>query len=207
MVISSSGGAAQLHGGALGQFEYHEDKGYYVQTSTDQSDEKFQARYLYRDKDDFWSVSDTPGDENSWLHNPNPSPTPPASGWLYADGGYHDDPTLFVTPGPLPHLPRQFTVTATGAAEKKWPLHLGVFTRTERWWLGRPMYVNTEGALLYYGGISDYGWVIGPKLGYSVLRGSKAYHSPASEDSYSWSYYTGSESGWKPTSVTVTGKD
>ena len=35
MVISSTGGAAQHEGNALGQYEYLEDKGYYVQTIGD----------------------------------------------------------------------------------------------------------------------------------------------------------------------------
>ena len=71
MVIWSTGGAAQHHGGVLGQYEYHEDKGYYVQTSTE-SPWWFVARYLYRDEDDKWWVGATPG-ENSALWETRPS--------------------------------------------------------------------------------------------------------------------------------------
>ena len=39
VVISSSGWAAKHLGGALGQYEYLEDKGYYVQTSTEQNED------------------------------------------------------------------------------------------------------------------------------------------------------------------------
>ena len=56
MVISSSGGAAKHHGESLGQYEYHEDKGYYVQTSTEQSEGLFTPRYLYRDEYDEWEI-------------------------------------------------------------------------------------------------------------------------------------------------------
>ena len=202
-MISSTGGAAQHQGHALGQFEYLEDKGYYVQTSTEQSEERFQATYLYRDEDDKWWVSNTLGEKRGWLTNTKPSQTPPYSGWQYAaDGSFHADQTLTVAPGPLPPLPKQFMVTAMGAAAEKWPEYLGVFTKTQRWWNGRPVYVNTEGELLHHDA-NEAGWQIGDKLGYSVLKGSRARHSPVDENG--WRYWTGSEN--KPASVTVTGSD
>ena len=52
VVISSTGGAAQHQGGLLGQFEYLEDKDYYLQSNTEQSNEQFIAVYLYPDEDD-----------------------------------------------------------------------------------------------------------------------------------------------------------
>ena len=204
-MISSTGGAAQHHGGVLGQFNYDDEKNYFIQSSTEQGDEKFQAGYLYPDEDDKWYVGSVPGEKSGWLQNPTPSKTLPTSGWQYRDGDgktWHDDPTLTVTPGPLPPLPRQFTVTVTGAAAEKWPSYLGVFTRSERWWRGRPVHTNTEGRLLHHGP-TDYGWIIGPTLGMYGLRGSRPHYSPASEDS--WRYWTGSED--KPASVTVTGSD
>ena len=199
VVISSTGGAAQTLGGILGQYEYIEDKGYYVQKSTEQSNEKFQAAYLYSNEDDKWWVGDTPGVERGWLRNLRPSKSPPTSGWQYTDKGtWNSDDTLSATPGSLPPLVRQFTLTATGAAAEKWPSYTGVFTRTERWWRGRPVYVNKEGRLLYHSA-TDEGWVIGHSLGKIVLRGSQARHSPANEDY--WRYWTGSI--WEPASVTV----
>ena len=199
LVISSTGEAAQIHGRVLGQYEYDKNKGYYVQTSTDQDNEKFVAHYLYPDKDDEWWVGPTPGGWTGWLKNYRPSKKPQnTSGWHYAEGGtFHDDQTLSVTAGPLT-LPRHFTVTVTGPAAKKWPSYQGVFTRTERWWHGRPVYNNTEGRLLYHGGT----WDIGVNLGSYELAGSPGY-SPASGKS--WTYYTGSER--KPASVTVTASD
>ena len=197
-------------GHALGQYEYHEDKGYYVQTSTDQNstlNEYFEAAYLYRDFDERdkshnWWVSGVPGQNAGWLGNPSPSQTLPTSGWKYADGqSWQDDLTLTVTPGPLT-LPRQFTVAATGAVAEKWPESLGVFTKTQRWWRGRPVYVNTAGVVLFHGANGE-GWTIGDELGCYHLRGSRARHSPVSENR--WRYFTGSED--KPASVTVTGSD
>ena len=103
VVISSPGGAALHHRGLLGQYEFHEDedKGYYVQTSTDQKDESFQASVLFRDEDDVWTVWKS----GRWLRNPRPSKTLPSSGWQYWGGGWQDDLTLTVSLGPLPPLP------------------------------------------------------------------------------------------------------
>ena len=60
-MISSTGGAGQHVGGVLGQYEYYEDKGYYLQTSTEQNNGGFQAVYIYPDTDDNWWVGPTPG--------------------------------------------------------------------------------------------------------------------------------------------------
>ena len=99
-MISSTGGASQFQGDVLGHFKYLEDQKYYVQSSTDQSDEMFEAVYLYPDEEDNWWVNDTPGKKEGWLQNPNPSTTPPRDGWKYYDGtSWTSDVTLTVTPG------------------------------------------------------------------------------------------------------------
>ena len=205
VMITSTGGASRHMGGVLGQFEYLEDKGYYVQTSTEQSDEKFTATYLYPDEDDEWWVSSTPGVRAGVLWNPshNKTPAPPSSGWRYVDGlSWISDDTLSVTPGTLPPLPRHFLVTVSGAAAEKLPSYRGLFSRTERWWMGRPVYENTVGMFLYHTA-RNWGWVIGNTLHGSALRGSRARISPSYEDS--WTFWAGSE--WKPASVIVTSSD
>ena len=204
VVISSMGGASLSVGGVLGQYEYDEMKGYYQQTSTEKDHEDFRARYLYPDEDDKWHVDHTPyiyhGEKGGYLYNPIPSKTPPTSGWQCAKKGtLLHDPTLTISTGPLPPLARQLTVTATGAAADKYPSCLGVFSRSERWWNGRPVYTNIRGRFLYHHGVG-YGWVIGYKFDRRALAGSRSYHSPESEDR--WRYWTGSE--WKPASATVT---
>ena len=212
VVVSSRGEAAKLHGDLLGQYEFDPEKNCYVQTNTElhtntePTNFNFNVRYLYQYEDDKWWVGSKPGRRIGWLHNPIPSKTLPISGWRYGDGwgSFHDDPTLTVTPGPL-LLPRQFTVTAPGAPAEVSPPPscLGVFTRTERWWYGRPIYVNNRGRLLHH----DYGnsgWMIGERLGWrALLMATQSYHSPDGGDS--WIYWTGSE--WKPVSVTVTGSE
>ena len=179
----------------MGQYEYHEEKGYYIQTSTEENNEDYQTWYLYQFEDEEWIVSHIPGARSGWLTNANTSKTVPTSGWKYYDGeSWQHDPTLVVTPAPLP---RQFSVTAQGSTAEDYPSYLGVFTRTERWWVGRPVYVNSKGRLLYYGRY----WAIGDTIGYCSLCGSQAHHSPAHETS--WTFWTGSED--KPVSVVVKG--
>ena len=96
VVISSTGGAAQRWGEFLGKYEYHEDKGYYVKTSTGQS--AF-GIYLYHDED-CWLVGRTPIPGEERLRSPSRSKTPPSSGWEYIDDDdeWQDDQTLTVTP-------------------------------------------------------------------------------------------------------------
>ncbi len=162
--------------------------------------------YLYQDDSEKWTVGKIPREKRGSLFNPRsmPSKTMSRSGWMYSivNDGWHDDSSLIVTPGPLPPLPRQFLVTATGAAAEVCPECLGVFTKTQRWFWGRPVYVNEEGQLLHHGK-KDYGWMIGPTIGSYNLRGSRARHSPTEEDR--WEYWT--KSGDKPASVTVTGSE
>ena len=199
MVLFSTGETAHKQGGILGQYEYDENMGYYVQTSTEQSDPYFEPVFLYPDEDDKWWVGH--GKKSGWLYNPISSKTPPYSGWQIVGlfpGDLWFDPSVTVTNGPLPHLASQFMVTASGGAAAKWS-SLGLFTRTERWWNGRPVFVNTHGRFLHHGFGSD-GWMIGKKFRYGTLRGSQAHFSPESERNWSYAHY----GAWKPASVNVT---
>ena len=149
---------------------------------------------MYPDADDKWWVSHTPGEKSGYLHNPIPCKVldlhidnddwRQRQRWQYADPSkretWQDDRTLIVSRGPLPPLPMMFNVTATGAAANARSF-LGVFTRTQRWWNGRPVYSNTQGRVLHHG---DLGWDIGPAIGYSLIRGSRSHHSPVSEENW-----------------------
>ena len=102
MVITSTGGVSQNAGGVLGQYEFLEDKKYYVQTSTEQSHEKFKALYMYPDSDNCWWVWTTPGEKKGALRNPrtNSEGLPENGHWQYADlskKSYQDDRTLTVS--------------------------------------------------------------------------------------------------------------
>ena len=212
VVISSKGRAAQAYGELLGQYEYHEDNDYYLQKSTEQSNGYFKIHILVADSAYKWWVTDASG--IGWLLSSSSGktlPTTSTSRWQFYCQDHkqlHDDLTLKVTSGPLPPLPRQFTVTnkpgcqPCAGARAPWQSYLGVFNRTERWWDGRPVYVNMRGMFLHHGP-KDLGWVIGIKLGTFVLRGSRARHSPADEDK--WGFFDGSD--FKIAPVTVTGSD
>lgn len=193
-----------IGGDVLGQYEYDEEKRYYVQASTEQIKEEYIARFLYKDEADQWMVGPTPGEKTSWLSSSIPSKELPTKGWKYFDvksQTWQDDLSLTATPGPLPPLPAQVTVTASGAAAETWPTYLGVFNMTERWWSGRPVYVNTHGRFLFH----TFHWMIGNQIGYYVLTGSSMSHqSPVCERS--WKYFTGiMEQGpdEKPASVKI----
>ena len=203
LVLISTGGAAQGEGTKLGEFQYLADSNYYVQTSTEQSHKNFKPRYMYPDSDNYWWVNHTPGEAAGFLLNKvtNDEGLPENGHWQYWDyskDSWQVDETLTVSRGPL-SLPRRFTVTVTGAAADKWPDCQGIFTRTQKWWYGRPVYINTQGRLLYH----SAHWQIGNALGSIKMEGSQPRDSPVTEDS--WKYWTGTED--KPASVTVTGSD
>ena len=217
VVISSTEAAALIWPEILGQYEYDEEKECYVQSSTEQRNKEYTPRYLYRDEDDVWVVGPSPnGDSGFWMFNFNSTNLTTGDGdWFVTfNGTLYFDPSITVTPGPLPPLPSQFIVTASSSGEfakiSDSLEDLGVFNKTERWWAGRPVYMNTQGHFLYH---SFQSWIIGHKLGYFTLMGSKSYKSPA--DVKSWTYvetetttyhdgysYT-SSNGEKPASVTV----
>ena len=232
VVISSNGGAAQHVGGVLGQFEFDEDKGCYVQKNlknlckffdllkhgdcprTNPKDFELETVYLYSDDDDRWYVNNKTGEKAGWLYNPIYSKTLPTSGWMYSDGqSWKSDVTLSVTPGSLT-LPSQFTVNwqlGLGGEKEhaKISACLGVFNKTEIWWRGRPMYYNFKDnkdcKVALHHGPGDYGWLMGLP-GFAFLRGSRAHLRPDNEKN--WRYITGKPSKpetieWKPAQVTI----
>ena len=59
---------------------------------------------------------------------------PPERGWQYSDGKWReDDPSLLLSPGPLPSCTR-VTVSSSGRAAREVPGSLGVFTVVEGEW-------------------------------------------------------------------------
>ena len=197
VVISSTGGAAIFSGQVLGQYEYDEDNGCYVQKSTEQSNGFYIKRYLcskYFKNIKWWFVSPEEIESETslvWMMSKELR-----TGWRYYDGDtWHPDPSLTVIPGSLPPLPSQYTVTAS--VESSEFQYLGVFNKTERWWSGRPVYINDQGEFLYH----DSRWTIGPELGYYSLQGSKSYQSPECEER--WTYLPSNGSDDKPASVKI----
>ena len=182
VVISSTGGAAEVMGDTLGQYEYDEDKECYVQSSTDQSSEQYVGRFLYYTLEyEAWVVARTIPSMEFWIMSEELQ-----TDWMYFDGDtWKSDPSLTINPGPLPPLPSQFTVTTEvrpSSISGVYKSISGVYNKTERWWAGRPVYVNMDGMLLYH----DWSWMIGDELGYTFLWGSQSHHSPDCERN--WTY-------------------
>ena len=190
LVISSTGtgGAALEHGGTLGQYQYDGAKGYYVQTSTDKDNAKYKARYLYT-MDNQWHLNDSPGQRKGFLYNPTKGLNFPTSGWQHYKNGFENDRLLAINFGPV-SLCREYKVSATGAAARKWLSYLGEFTLTDRWWRGRPTFINSKGRILYHGDGSD-GWTIGNKFGKYVLRGFEGAQHDCPASQKNWKYWDG----------------
>ena len=148
--------------------------------------------------DDVWYVSDILGEKTGYLKNPTKSKSMPLDGWMYADKvTWNADATLVISPGPLSSLCDSLTVSASGPVAEVQPECLGEFSRTEMWWLGRPVFRNSQGWHLYQ---SPYqGWTVGDKLGKRELIGYMARHCPAGEEI--WSYWDGSN--WRPATVKI----
>ena len=207
VVISSTGKAALRQRGMLGQYEYDGDNGYYVQTSTEGDSEHYTPVYLYPDEDDKWWVGPSPDRKAGWLHNPTKSKTLPKfqsdNDWLCWDDTAKTwllDPSLNIIPGPLSFLSMKYIVTGLGDVARRWPSALGVFTRTQRWWNGRPVFENSKGWFLHHG--AGVGWMIGSRIGKHELMGSTwSHHSPAGENN--WKYFDFDASNFKPASISI----
>ena len=160
--------------------------------------------YLYPDEDDIWWVGLTPGKKDGWMRNPTPSKSFPRKGWHWTDGKiWYADNTLVISPGQLPPLPTKFMVRLTDAKAKakKFQDGLGVYTKTERWWLGRPVYKNMRDWRLCHGP-GGHGWMIGPASGEPVLSGFGSCDSPVDQR---WRYWEcGFGTGWTLTELMVT---
>ena len=207
VVLSSSGGTAVHQRGMLGQYDYDVNMGHYVQTNTERDSEHHWAVYMYPDSDHTWWVGPCPGAKAGWLHNPTPSVTLPEflaendwQCWVDSDKRWAVDPFLTIFPGSLSDLSAGYRVTASGEAARRWPAAFGLFTRTQRWWNGRPVFENNKGWFLHHG--QSVGWMIGSKMGKHELMGSRwSHHCPASENH--WKYFDFDASKFRPASVSV----
>ena len=207
VVLSSSGRTAQHQRGMLGQYDYDVERGHYVQTSTEGESELYSPVYMYPDTDHKWWVGPCPGAKAGWLHNPAPSKKLPEfltesdwQCWVAPDKMWTGDPYLTIFPGPLSDLSPAYTVTASGDAARRLPAALGMFTMTQRWWNGRPVFENNKGWFLHHG--QSVGWMIGSKIGRHELMGSTwSHYSPASEKD--WRYFDSDASKFKPATLCI----
>ena len=189
IVLSSSGGTSKHGGGRLGQYCYDSKNDWYVQKNTQESEEMYVRRYLFS-LDGVWGAGNKPRDKAGWLYNPSKSKTLPLTGWWFHDGrSWCQDPSLVITKSPMTPLCDNVKVRIFGEAAKKWPLCQGVFTRTEMWWHGRPVFRNSDGQLLHQS--PEQGWSVGAKLGFACITGSISHHCPTNERK--WKYWDRSQ--------------
>jgi len=173
----------------------------YQQSSSEQQDENYVARYIYRVEGSGWYVGRKVGEKGGWLFNPSLSTTLPRSGWEFYDGkgGWPADDSITVNEGRLISDCPEINITLTGAALEKFPKLAGVYTvQPSRLFNGRHIYKNKENDLLHCDNAG--GWSISDKLSYSGIKSKSAPMDPSSADE--WIYWTGSEA--KEADVEVT---
>mgnify|MGYP003334519563 CR=1 FL=1 len=160
-------------------------------------------RYLYPVAGSGWYNSDLPGKEGGWLKNESKSETVPTTGWKWADGkgGWHDDPTIKITPGKMQSLCETITIQGQGEVVTEHPSSLGTFTRTDKWFNGLPVFINDKGGYLHSSNANT--WSVGSKIGGYFIRSTTAPLCPA--QTKEWVYWTGKAPGdVKPATITVT---
>ena len=110
-------------------------------------------------------VSDTSDNKGigGWLQKKN-------NNWFFSLGNdvWNKDATLTVVPGGLQVTCRTYQVAATGPAAEKYRDSMGLFTVTNQWRNGRPLYRTSNGHLLY---VCDGGqWCLGDQVGHYGIR-------------------------------------
>ena len=167
----------------LGQFQFEEQENCYKQSET----ECCVPVYLFRVDSQGWFITYGSRDmRDTRLKCTIDSEDIPTEGWKnfnLGDGKWNDVRTLTITPGPLTPC-RKITITGSGEIATKHDNKLGTFTPTNRWYYGRPVYINTSGKFLYSQGVYFVpSWVVGDKIGDRGVRISwyqTDYNCPAS---------------------------
>ena len=198
LVISGDGPVTEHEGGSLGLYAYDPVHSCYKQVTTE---ENAAPRYLYQEvNNQQWMVGPVPGKSDGWLLNRMKSETVPSSGWLWGDGkSWHDDPSIRVTPGKLPSLCDTIIITGKGEVTNKQPKSLGTFSKTEKWFNGKPVWINSESGY-YLNSDNDSRWSVGSKIGNYGIKSSSTPINPA--DAHTWEYWTGSDD--KPANIIIT---
>merc|ERR1712126_34679 len=113
-------------------------------------------------------------------------------------GGWHSDPSVKIQFGSL--SPDQqcgdVRIQLRGDAADRLPECGGLFTKTNKYFCGKPVFVNTQSQYLHCAGAS---WSVGPKIGMGGIYSTYAGLCPAQIKT--WTYWTGSED--KPADVTI----
>jgi len=202
-LIVLAGDGTMEKGECLGLYHFDTDHGCYKQVATEEhcNPAKRRSRYIYRASNEVWNISRTPGETTGLMKNTSKSVTLPLTGWMFVDNkdNWCSDPSVKIQFGSL--LPNQqcgdVRIQLRGAAADKWPECGGLFTKTDKYFYGKPVFVNTQSEYLHCSGVGT--WSVGSKIGEAGIRSTSAGLCPAQIKT--WTYFTGSED--KPADVTI----
>ena len=195
IVLSSTGEAADVQGGILGEYQYDRQKGHYVQSNSEIYHEKYQPKYIYRNNDyEEWHGGPISGDDdNLWLWNANKGlKVPDDSKWDVLDmetDTWSVDPDLKVTEGSLKPCKGAIIYGTEGVAREQGDF-LGTYKVTNKRWNGHPVYKSNNGRLLHMS--SDGYWSASDRLGEHSIRGKPGRLCPSESDE--WEFWDGSKS-------------
>ena len=155
---------AQVGPGLLGMYYHDLSRNCWVQVNTETNDENFRSHYVYRDDDGVWWIRDDLGEKDGYFKNETKSEEIPTTGWKVNCGseGWEEDPTLTIRHGPLIPLCDALTITVNEPKLQEWSKYVGVYKHSSKWWLGHPVYTNSNGKFLYNSCFG--GWSVGGKL-------------------------------------------
>lgn len=201
-VVVVTGDGTMKQGQCLGLYYFDPDHGCYKQVATEEHWDpsgRFSI-YIYRASDEVWYISGTPGKIAGWMKNTSKSETLPLTGWMYWNGKqWCSDPSVKIQFGSL--SPDQqcgdVRIQMRGAAADKWPKCGGLFTKTDKYFNGKPVFVNNQSLYLHSSGVGT--WSVGLKIGRFYIRSTSAGLCPAQIKT--WTYWTGSED--KPADVII----
>ena len=142
LLVTSAGPSAEHQGPRLGVYKKagtHNNCPYYKQVDTVRTDGK--EVVIYRNKKGGWAMG-TGLDGTTSLENASNIESVPLTGWTCWDGDNkkdRDDPHLRISPDQPPAC-GEITITASGDAAVKQPECVGVYTPTQMFSAGRPVF-------------------------------------------------------------------
>ena len=114
------------------------------------------------------------------MKNTSKSQTLPLTGWMWGDGKQlNSDPSVKIKFGPQSSDEQcgDVEIQVRGDAADRWPEGGGVFTRNNKYYNGKSVFVNNNEWYLHCSG--DGTWLVGPKIGQSGIRSTSAGLCPA----------------------------
>ena len=156
------------------------------------------SRFVYQASDEAWYISDKPGKPEGWMYNTSESRTLPLTGWMVWDRPpkkiskrkikksfavmLRDSkkgsnvPSVKIQFGPLTS-DQECRNIEIHFSSRKWLTYGGLFTKTNNFFCGKPVFINDYGQKLH--STDDGDWGIGPVLGYVLIKSSSAGLCPA----------------------------